>query len=117
LEVLINVQSNLNEVIISSFYGNIPKAIQQTNYAWLMFYPCVYLFAIWDGYKDAGGGKEAYSYIPFVTSAYLGTIGVVYSSTFELMGVLMGPIWLSILFLIIGAGIGLIIKKLLVKTL
>ncbi len=82
-----------------------------------MFYPCVYLFAIWDAYKDAGGGKEPYFYLTFVFSAYFGTVGVIYSSTFKLNGMLLGPIWLSIIFLILGVGIGLIIKRLLIMSL
>jgi hypothetical protein len=45
LEILINVQSNLNEVIISSFHGHITEAIFNTNYQWLLFYPCIYMFA------------------------------------------------------------------------
>lgn len=48
LEFLVNVQSNFNEVILLSFHGEIEKAIQQTNYGWLMFYPCLNFFAMWD---------------------------------------------------------------------
>jgi TM2 domain-containing membrane protein YozV len=40
LEFLINVQANFKEVIISSFHGEIEKAIGQADYQWLMFYPC-----------------------------------------------------------------------------
>lgn len=111
LEFLINIQSNLNQVIVESFYGKIQKAISMTDYGWLMFYPCVYLFAIWDGYRDAGGGEKPFSYLPFVFSAYFGTIGVIYSRTLRIMGVLMGPIWLPILFLFLGAGIGVAIRS------
>lgn len=39
LEVVINIQSNLNKVIIYSFQGNIQAAIEKVDYAWLMFYP------------------------------------------------------------------------------
>lgn len=46
LEFLINVQSNFNQAIIYSFQGNIQAAIDQTNYQWLMFYPCLYMFSI-----------------------------------------------------------------------
>lgn len=109
LEFIINVKSNLNIVIIESFYGNVEKAIQLTNYQWLMFYPCVYLFAIWDAYKDARGVKSSYSAIPFVFSAYFGTIGVIYSRSF------LGPIWLPIICLVLGAGIGYIILKVIEK--
>lgn len=59
LEFIINDMSNLNMAIIESFYGNINKAIQLTNYQWLMFYPCIYLYAIWDACKDAGGVKSS----------------------------------------------------------
>ena len=69
LEILINVQANFNEVIILSFYGDIEKAIIQTNYQWLMFYPCLYFYAMWDAWKDAGRGKERYSFLPFVSAA------------------------------------------------
>lgn len=58
LEFVINIQSNMNQAIMNSFHGDIHSAIQITEYQWLLFYPCVYLFAIWDGYKDAGGGKK-----------------------------------------------------------
>src|SRR5699024_1922917 len=59
------------------------KAIQQVDYQWIMFYPCIYMFAIWDAYKDAGGGGP-YAFLPFVFAAYFGTIGVIYSS--EILG-------------------------------
>lgn len=39
LEFLINVQGNFNTIIISSFQGDINKAIEQADYQWLMFYP------------------------------------------------------------------------------
>jgi hypothetical protein len=113
LEFLINIQSNLNQVIIESFYGEIQKAISITDYRWLMFYPCVYLFAVWDGYHDAGGGQAPFSYMPFVFSAYFGTIGVIYSPTLRIMGALMGPVWLPILFLFIGAGLGVGVRSIL----
>lgn len=117
LEFFINIQSHLNTVIISSFHGDIIQAITETNYQWLLFYPCVYLFGIWDAYRDAGGGKEPFSYLPFVFSAYLGTIGVIYSSTLRVMDILLGPIWLSILFLLLGYGIGSMIKYIILKQL
>ncbi|SEI04193.1 hypothetical protein SAMN05192559_10855 [Halobacillus karajensis] len=61
LEIFINVKSNFNEVIYLSFHGRIEEAIVQTDYQWLMFYPCLYMFAVWDAHKDAGGGKEPFS--------------------------------------------------------
>ncbi|MCM3602791.1 hypothetical protein M3175_18815 [Robertmurraya korlensis] len=63
---LINIQSKFNEIILLSFYGDIQSAIDTTNYQWLMFYPCLYMFAMWDAYKSAGGGKEPFSYLDLV---------------------------------------------------
>ncbi|USK61937.1 hypothetical protein [Peribacillus asahii] len=110
LEFLINVQSNLNQVIIYSFQGDIQSAIEQTNYQWLMFYPCIYMFAIWDAYRDARGAKSPYSFLPFVFSAYFMTVGLIYSSSLKIFGVLLGPLFLSLLSLIPGIGVGLFIK-------
>ncbi len=63
LEFLINVMANFNEAIRLSFIGNIEGAVSQANDQWLMFYPCLYFFAMWDAFKDAGGGKKPYSSI------------------------------------------------------
>jgi hypothetical protein len=108
LEILINVKARLNQAIIFSFHGKIEKAIEITDYGWLMFYPCLYLFAIYDAYKDAGG-DDPFSFLPFVISAYMGTIGVIYSPYY------LGPIWLPILFLILGAAIGIAFQNLIYR--
>jgi len=115
LEFLINVKANLNTVIIFSFLGQIDEAIHQTDFQWLMFYPCLYLFAIWDAYRDAYREtmKESlapYIFLRFVMAAFLGTIGVVYSSTFSLFGVRFGPVWLPIICLIFGVFLGYLIE-------
>lgn len=62
-----------------------------------MFYPCIYMFGIWDAYKDAGGGELPYSTLPFVLGAYFGTIGVIYSPTLKILGILFGGVWLGIM--------------------
>ncbi|HEU4965469.1 MAG TPA: hypothetical protein VFV52_16715 [Bacilli bacterium] len=110
LEFLINMYSHLNLAIIHSFRGEIQGAIQEIDYQWLLFYPCVYLFAIWDAYRDAGGGTRAFAFLPFVCSAYLGTVGVVFSASLKVMGVLLGPVWLPILFLWIGGAVGVALR-------
>ncbi|MBZ9536802.1 hypothetical protein KGR20_21825 [Cytobacillus oceanisediminis] len=115
LEILVNVQANFNLAIIYSFHGEIKQAIEVTNYQWLMFYPCLYMFAIWDAYKDSGGGKSPFSFIPIVFAAYFITVGLIYSSTFKIFGVLMGPIWLPIIFLGIGLCVGLVIRGFLIN--
>ncbi|MEN8702249.1 hypothetical protein [Bacillus infantis] len=113
LEVLINVMANFNEIIRLSFTGNIEGAIAETNYSWLMFYPCLYFFAMWDAFKGAGGGREPYSYLPFVCSAYLVTIGIMYSAEAKIFGVLLGSVWFPMLCAAPGLIIGFSIKKVL----
>ncbi|HEU5139108.1 MAG TPA: hypothetical protein VFT51_03985 [Bacillales bacterium] len=115
LEILINVQSHFNEIIIYSFHGEIQLAIQHTNYEWLMFYPCVYLFAAWDAYRDDQGKISPYAFLPFVFAAYFVTVGLIFSPSFKLFGVLFGPVWLPILGLVPGVGIGLLLQLLLKK--
>ncbi|WP_182480694.1 hypothetical protein [Peribacillus asahii] len=45
------------------------------DYQWLMFYFCLYFFAMWDAWKDAGGGKGNCFFLPFVFAAYFVTFG------------------------------------------
>lgn len=78
-----------------------------------MFYPCIYFFAMWDAFKDSGGGKEPFSFLPFVFSAYFVTVGTIYSSKFSLFGVLLGPIWLPIISVIPGLLVGFVLKRIL----
>ncbi|WP_226577956.1 hypothetical protein [Halobacillus litoralis] len=116
LEIFINVMGNFNKIIVLSFNLKIEEAIAETNYMWLMFYPCLYFFSIWDAYKDAGGGQDkSFAYLPLVFSSYFVTIGLIFSSEFTLFGYLIGPVWLPILFLPLGLGIGVIIRRILLK--
>lgn len=108
LEFIINVQSHFNEIILHSFNGDIEKAIESTEYQWLMFYPCVYFFAMWDAYKDAGGDKKSYSFLPFVFSAYFVTVGLMYSERVMLFGVSLGTVWFPMLCVIPAVLIGLL---------
>jgi len=106
LEFIVNFKSNLNVIIIDSFKGNVQAAVQHTDYHWLMFYPCLYMFGIWDAYKDAGDTAE-FAYIPFVFGAFLGTVGIIYSDVLRPFGVLMGPVWLPMIFSFVGNAIGI----------
>lgn len=115
LEFLVNVQGNFNTIIMLSFLGEIDKAIAGANYQWLMFYPCLYFFAMWDAFKDAGGGSDKYSFLPFVFSAYFVTVGCIYSSKFKLFGILFGPVWLPMLFVLPGLAAGFIIRAMMLK--
>jgi hypothetical protein len=111
LEFLVNVESNLNTAIGYSFHGETASALAESHLNWLMFYPCIYLYAIWDAYTDAGGGAKPLAYLPFVLAAYLGTIGVIYSPSLYLAGILLGPVWLPILSLFAGIGLGILIQS------
>ncbi|MFC7062711.1 hypothetical protein [Halobacillus seohaensis] len=105
-EVIINMNSLFNTAIKLSFTGEIQEAVEVTNYQWLMFYPCLYVFAIWDAYKNSQINPPPYAFLPFVFSAYFITVGLIYSPHFKLFGILLGPIWLPILSIIPGIIVG-----------
>jgi hypothetical protein len=117
LEFLINIQSNFNQIILMSFHGEISDAIKHTNYQWLMFYPCLYFFSMWDAVKDAGGGKDPNSFLPYVFTAFFVTVGLTFSSNLVIFGVLLGPVWLPMLFVFPGVVFGIIIKKIINNSL
>ncbi|XQY92977.1 hypothetical protein ACNRWW_06055 [Metabacillus sp. HB246100] len=111
LEFLINVNSHFNSAIMASFLGEIDRAFQVVNFQWLMFYPCVYMFVMWDAFKDAEGEVAKFSFLPFVSSAYSVTVGLMYSPLIKINGVVLGPIWAPMLALLPGLVIGFIIMK------
>lgn len=45
--------SHVNDAIIATFTGQFHKAREMVNYQWLLFFPSLYLFAMWDAYNDA----------------------------------------------------------------
>lgn len=110
LEVIVNVKGKINIVIMYSYLGDMQKAIDEANFLWLMFYPCLYFFAIWDAYRDAGGGTHPFSYLPFVFAAYFGTLGVIYSVRIKLFGYWIGPVFLPIISMMIGLIVGQMIR-------
>ncbi|UXH45655.1 hypothetical protein N5C46_06195 [Rossellomorea vietnamensis] len=116
LEIIINIQSNFNLGIMYSFLGETHKAADILDYQWLMFYPCLYMFAMWDAYKIADGHKGKYSFLPFVMSAYMVTVGLMYSPRVYLFGKFIGPIFLPILFVIPGVLLGLLIRAILIRV-
>ncbi|MHC5531829.1 hypothetical protein [Priestia megaterium] len=117
LEFLINTKSSFNNAILYSFLGQINKAIEVVNYQWLMFYPCVYMFAMYDAYKYSTKNTPYLSFLPFVGGAYTVTVGLMYSSKLHFGEVLLGPIWLPIIFLVPGLILGFIVRYLLMKCL
>ena len=114
LEFLINVQSHFNEAIRFSFMGDIHQSISVIDFQWLMFYPCLYFFAMWDAFRSVGPVSK-YSFLPFVFSAYFVTVGLMYSTKLTIGGILFGPIWLPMLFVIPGVLFGSFLRFILSK--
>jgi hypothetical protein len=110
LEFIINVKSHFNEAIMYSFLGETKYAHHIIDYQWLMFYPCLYMFAMWDSYRTAMPPDEKLSFLPFVFGAYFVTIGLMLSPKSVIFHVYLGPVFLPMLFLIPGLLIGFLIK-------
>jgi uncharacterized membrane protein YcfT len=54
--------------------------------------------------------------LPFVFSAYFITVGLIFSPTLRIMGILFGPVWLPMFFLIIGLFFSTFFKTIFQKT-
>jgi hypothetical protein len=115
LEFLVNGQSHFNKAIMLSFLGDTRLAGEIIDYQWLMFYPCLYMFAMWDAFKHSLERECPFSYIPFAFAAYFVTIGLMYSPIVTIKNRLIGPIFLPILFLIPGLIVGFLIRYILIK--
>jgi len=113
VEVVVNVNANLNQVIMYSFLGDIAASVQAANFQWLLFYPCVYMFAIWDAYRDTVD-EVGYAYIPPVLAAFLATVGIFYSGHTR-VGEWLGPVWLPMLLCFVGLAVGSLLLRLLNK--
>ncbi|RBW70729.1 hypothetical protein [Bacillus taeanensis] len=117
LEFLVNVNSNLNLNIKHSFQGQFEEAVAVTNYQWALFYPCLYIFAMFDAYMDAlklaEQNSPSFISIPFVTAAYFSTIGVIFSD-YSVFYRFLAPTFIPITAMIIGFIIGGWIRKWLV---
>lgn len=113
LEFIMNVNSHFNSGIMFSFLGEIQKAEEILDYQWLMFYPCVYMFSIWDAYRFAMSAEEKYSFLPFVFGAYFVTVGLMLSPKVTVFQIHPGPIFLPMIFLIPGLIVGGIIQQIL----
>ncbi|KUP08898.1 membrane protein [Bacillus coahuilensis m2-6] len=116
LEFIINVNSHFNRAIMLSFLGDIDQAFEVLDFGWILFYPCLYFFAMWDAYRSVLQQlKEeiAYQFIPFVSCAYFVTVGIMFSPRVQLFHYHLGPIFTPMLFVIPGASIGLFAQFLL----
>lgn len=115
LEFLVNVQSNFNKGIMYSFLGETGMAMQVMDYQWLMFYPCLYMFAMWDAYRSVMPEDEKITFLPFVFSAYFVTVGLMISPKIKIFGIFPGPVFLPMIFVIPGVLIGLLVRKLILR--
>lgn len=115
LEFLVNVNSNFNKGIMYSFLGETEKAMYVMDFQWLMFYPCLYMFAMWDAYKSVMPEGERITFLPFVFAAYFVTVGLMISPKVKIFGLFPGPVFLPMMFVIPGVLSGFLIRKLLLK--
>jgi hypothetical protein len=115
LEFLINLNGHFNAAIMYSFLWEIDKAFTVINYQWLMFYPCLYMFGMWDAYRNTFDGDIKGSYLPFAFSAYFVTVGLMLSPKITFFGVSLGPVFLPMLFLIPGLLAGFILRVMLLR--
>lgn len=116
LELMINVKAHLNLAILYSFRGQISLAIQTVDYQWLLFYPCIYSYSMWQAYNQAletsrfdGENEKDHPKLRynghFIGAAMGGTLGIIYSDQ-------IGPVFGGFLGLAIGVAIGSWLKRL-----
>lgn len=117
LEFLINVKSNFNMAILYSFNGEFGKADSVLDYQWLMFYPCLYMFALWDAYRDANEIEQPYGYLPLAFGAFSVTVGLMIFRKVMIFGINFGPVFIPMFFLIPGLLIGYLLRKILLYSL
>ncbi|HZG73387.1 MAG TPA: hypothetical protein VEY51_17765 [Chondromyces sp.] len=115
LEILFNVLSRFNEAIMLSFLGETIEAARIIDYQWLMFYPCLYMYSMWDAYKSTMKEDKKYMYLPFVFAAYTVTVGLMVSPKVEVAGLFIGPVFTPMLFLIPGLAIGFGLRAILLR--
>jgi hypothetical protein len=112
LEFLINLNSHLNVAIFHSWLFDVHQSQQSIDFEWLLFYPCMYVFAIFDAYHDCccqtGRVYSRYVFIPFFFTCFVGTVIVIVSSGAKpFLGLeKIGPVFAGAILLFLGLGIG-----------
>lgn len=92
LEILVNMKSNLNLSIFYTFKGQLVSSSDAANTQWMLTYPCIYAFSIWQAYNTAldhnrrleakGAPRPAAASRlngVFIGAAMGGTLGVIWS--------------------------------------
>lgn len=118
LELIINVKAGINLSILYSFRGQFQNASEVANLQWILFYPCIYAFSVWQAYNSAMEKNHALKQVKessvftktkyngfFIGVAMGGTLGVIYSYG-------IGPIFCGILGGVIGGSLGAVIERL-----
>lgn len=59
--VAIIAMSHINSAIIATLTGQFQQVDAIVNYQWLLFFPSIYLFAMWDAYNDSVEMNKAFS--------------------------------------------------------
>lgn len=112
MELLINLNSHLNEAIYYSWLFDIPRAQASLNYEWVLLYPCMYVYAIFDAYHECCLRVEKphspYLYIPFIGTSFAGTVLVIWSSGERPFWGLekLGPIFSGVGIILVGLCLG-----------
>lgn len=107
MEFLINNYSHLNMAILYSWLFQIEKAQQVIDYQWLLFYPCFYIFAIYDAYHVSCLRSEKPESkrmaVPFVVTWLVGTVSVIIGSgQTSFFGIeRLGPVFLGVIVIIV----------------
>lgn len=52
-EITVNIKANINEMILRSFRGELLASYEVVDINWLMFYPSVFIFGLWQAYNKA----------------------------------------------------------------
>jgi len=117
LELIVNAKSGLNLSILYSFRGQFQNAVDVADFQWILFYPCIYAYSIWQAYNRAleinrgiGQTEEGSVFANtkyngfFIGAAVGGTLGVIYSYR-------IGPIFCGVLGSVIGGLLGFVVER------
>jgi len=119
-ELSVNLKANINGMILHSFRGELRTSYEIVDINWLMFYPSVFLFGLWQSYNKArsinyknGIEEQEEPYRQEFTFFFFGMVvgancGIYYP-------ILISPLFSGIALAIILGIIGHLIEKLILK--